>query len=165
MPSHHTTSDPNAPSSDPAPPSRDTGTPETRDKRIRQITTPPVDRYFQRGEITQQQHITALRLYTHFHHAGLFPSSVPTTAFATPIARQSGDPSFTERQVEHRQMWRDALNAVTSKSAKLVVLNVVCYGFFVRDLQMSYYKTPTQIMPLLREALDEIFGYWEKTKT
>jgi hypothetical protein len=161
MPKRHSAppDDANAPA-DPHP-TRDSGTPETRDKRIRGVTTPPIDRYFQRGEITQRQHRAGIRLYTHFHLAGLFPSSTPTTAFATPSARTAGDPSFTEKQVEHRQLWRNALESVVSRTGKIIVLNVCCYGFFLRDLELSYYKSPTQLMPPLKEALDDVANYFD----
>lgn len=132
---------------------------------LRNMTGVPLDYYYNKtrnGErvITKRQHEAGERFWNDFMRSGLYSPTAPN--FNADIIDGTTRSSPTERQAEAFQRWTKARAAISGRTAKVIVINVCCFGFMANDLlvDMQYYKRVDQIMPILKEGLDELAEFY-----
>lgn len=134
--------------------------------RVYTFRDAPVERMHARGALEPKEYAALMKFKAHWTHAGLTPSigSIDLArVFAADPLGYSGM-AKTERQVFHRQRYREAVQHIGLRAA-LVVERVVCAE---QTLEMAglalNWKTPAQARAaateLLRDAGERLAKLW-----
>ena len=128
--------------------------------RIYTLRDSPLERLNARGGIDAREYSALMKFKQHWHHAGLQPSvgSVDLSrVFAVDPGGYSGM-AKTERQVFHRQRYREAVQHIGLRAA-LVVERVVCAEQTLETAGMALnWRTPAQARAAATELLRDA-GY------
>jgi len=135
-------------------------------RRIYTLRDSPLERMASRGVLTPKDYSALMKFKQHWTHAGLQPSigSIDLArVFASDPASSSGMPR-TERQVFHRQRYREAVQLIGLRSA-LVVERVVCAEQTAEAAGFALnWHTPAQARAaateLLRDAAERLARLW-----
>lgn len=133
----------------------------------------PIDFYLKRKLISKREFYAGNKLYKDFMISGQVPGMVVNLD-----AVRSGGRDFTDMQMEARDRWRKAMGAVHGKISHLMLLNVCCYGKWLKDeyynddgskkcvKQVNYlpYRTTQEAMSKFREALSELIAFYDLTR-
>lgn len=131
------------------------GLTESSQRRISEVPQVPLDMYRSRRYITADEYNSGDRLYRDFIMSGQAPGGT--------INLNAGSGSvqgFTESQLQARQRWRNGLMAVRGKIGQLMTLNVCCYGYWLKDVSYTPYRTSAEAMPRFREALGDLYDFY-----
>jgi hypothetical protein len=134
--------------------------------RVYTLRDAPLERLNARGGIEAREYAALMKFKQHWHHAGLQPSFGNidlNRVFSSDPGSHSGM-AATERQVFHRQRYREAVQHIGLR-ASLVVERVVCAE---QTLEMAGFalnwRTPAQARAaateLLRDAGDRLARLW-----
>ncbi len=134
--------------------------------RVYTLRDSPLERLNARGGIDPREYSALMKFKQHWHHAGLLPSVGGidlNRVFASDPGSYSGM-AKTERQVFHRQRYREAVQHIGLR-ASLVVERVVCNE---QTLEMAglalNWRTPAQARAaateLLRDAAYRLAQLW-----
>ncbi len=134
--------------------------------RVYTLRDSPLERLSARGGIDPREYSALMKFKQHWHHAGLLPTvgSIDLNrVFASDPGSYSGM-AKTERQVFHRQRYREAVQHIGLR-ASLVVERVVCNE---QTLEMAglalNWRTPAQARAaateLLRDAAYRLAQLW-----
>jgi hypothetical protein len=134
--------------------------------RIYTLRDSPLERLASRGAVAPKEYSALMKFKQHWTHAGLQPSigSIDLTrVFASDPAGGSGM-AKTERQVFHRQRYREAVQLIGLRAA-LVVERVVCAEHSVEAAGFALnWRTPAQARAaateLLRDAGERLARLW-----
>ncbi|MEW6639474.1 MAG: DUF6456 domain-containing protein [Pseudomonadota bacterium] len=128
--------------------------------RIYTLRDAPLERLNARGGIDAREYAALMKFKQHWHHAGLQPSvgSVDLSrVFAVDPNGYSGM-AKTERQVFHRQRYREAVQHIGLRAA-LVVERVVCAEQTLEAAGLALnWRTPAQARAAATELLRDA-GY------
>jgi hypothetical protein len=135
-------------------------------RRIYTLRDSPLERLSHRGAVTPREYAALMKFKQHWTAAGLQPSLGNidlARVFAADPASGSGM-ARTERQVFHRQRYRQAVQAIGLRSA-LVVERVVCAEQTLEAAGFALnWRTPAQARAaateMLREAADRLARLW-----
>lgn len=128
------------------------------DIRFTSNISEPLQMYKNRKQITVMQFDAGNKLYADFYIAGM------QCINATTLDRTGGLSEFSEKQLEARQRWRNAVDAVQGAIGKLLVINVCCYGESVGAIENRYYTHANAAMSRFREAMDDLAGHYYPKK-
>lgn len=146
----------------------DHGTPELRNhhiilqtpRRSYNISQNPIDFYFSaRRCLSVREYDAAKKLMDIFDRSGIVRPTTPS--YNLECRTPSHDPAgFAEGSMAARQQLRRIFTALGTVSS-LMLLNVVCYGFFLNDekLELPYYAKVKTRLQRFREALDSLADY------
>lgn len=134
--------------------------------RIYTLRDSPLERMASRGTVAPKEYSALMKFKQHWTHAGLQPSigSIDLSrVFASDPAGGSGM-AKTERQVFHRQRYREAVQLIGLRAA-LVVERVVCAEQSVETAGFALnWRTPAQARAaateLLRDAGERLARLW-----
>lgn len=146
----------------------DLGTPElaakttnevklTQDNRRRRriLVQQPIDFYLnmRSGGINMRQWEAGNKLFEYFSMSQIIPSP---TALTDKVRIPSTGPNHGSMTQQHAYAeYRAAIKAMGPQLIGTgLVLHVCCYGYYLRDLRVPYYRTPNQMMACLQETLD-----------
>lgn len=115
----------------------------------------PIDFYYRRGLLCQDEYRAANKLYRDFSLSGQTPGMAINI---DPVC--SGEKNFTDAQMEARERWRHAIMAIRGNIAKIIVIDVCCYGYWLKDTHYKHYKTSQERMARLHEALDDLVAHY-----
>jgi len=126
----------------------------------------PLERAFARGTITRAQHSVGQKFRHHWYHAGL-SDPLRSVSLDRVVAVDFGDYSGmakTERQVFHRQRYREAVQAV-GKIGSHVLEWVICreIGFDQVGYTLGWSSRPQAYAAAVertKTALDELCQLW-----
>lgn len=110
----------------------------------------PIDYYRKKAQITNSQWEAGNRLFKDFSTSGQLQSIT-----MNPDSSGNGK-DYTDKQMEARLRWREAIDSVPGVIGKMLVTNICCYGYMVRDIEARYYRRPNEAMARFREALDDL---------
>lgn len=138
-------------------------------RRLYTFRDAPLERLASRGALAPNEYAALMKFKQHWTNAGLQPSigSIDLSRlFASDPAAHSGMPR-TEREVFHRQRYREAVQLIGLRAA-LVVERVVCAE---QSLEMAGFalswRTPAQARAaateLLRDAGERLARLWGTT--
>lgn len=119
----------------------------------------PIDHYYRRGIIDDNEYFAANKLYRDFVISAQTPGM---TMNLDPI--RGGERGFTEAQLEARERWRKAILAVSGSIAKIIIIDVCCYGRWLKDTHYKHYKNSQQAMARFHEALDDLISFYDFTR-
>lgn len=144
------------------------------DLRTRQV---PIDYYHNHHLIDDAEYRAGNKIYRDFYISG---QTMNLTVNLNAV--RSGDcraylPS-TELQREARDNYRKAIDAVNGRIGQLMVRNICCFGYKIRDAYdkeedemqekpcMNYlpYRTPQEAMARFREALGDLIEFYGLTR-
>ena len=112
--------------------------------------------YFKRGYITEAMFMAGRKLQDDFDFAGIFCIK----AMLLREAPGGTAKEFTEAQLDARQRWRDAIDSVSGRDGRLMVLDVCCYGDTLVRGDYLLYKNPDSRMPRFVEAMDDLARHY-----
>jgi hypothetical protein len=128
--------------------------------RVYTLRDSPLERLSARGGIDPREYAALMKFKQHWHHAGLQPSvgSIDLTrVFSSDPGMYSGM-AKTERQVFHRQRYREAVQHIGMRAA-LIVERVVCAEQTLEMAGMALnWRTPAQARAAATELLRDA-GY------
>lgn len=130
-------------------------------------TQDPMDLYYRRRmlgdeETGYERYAAGRRLYRDFYVSGQEAMlTIDLNRVRSPDKRVFM-PS-TERQRIALDEYRKAIDAVHGVIGKLMVINVCCYGYFLKDIQCRYYKNSEHALPRFQEALDDLAAFYFKS--
>lgn len=119
----------------------------------------PIDHYFKRRIFNEAEYRAASKLFYDFTVSGQTPGM---TLDLMPSKTSPG--GFTMAQLEARERWRLAINAIHGTIAKMMVINVCCYGHWLADTNYLHYKSSRHAMARLHEALDDLIKYYDANR-
>jgi hypothetical protein len=119
-------------------------------------TQNPLDYYLKRKNITVHEFRAGDRLFRDFSVSGQTQSMI---ADLNPV--KGGLKNYTQKQMDARDRWREAMASVDGLVGKLMVLNVCCYGYWLKDINYNPYG-PAQAMPRFKEALCCLIKHYKK---
>lgn len=132
-------------------------------KRVyRVLIQNPLDYYLRRskGGINYRQWEAGDKLNRDFVAGSFLPSPVPvlTEVF---IPSQGRARDYSPSQYDAQERFRKAIGTLgaPSRPGVLVVLNVCCYGYFLKDISLPYYSDASKMFRLC-EALDDLADYY-----
>lgn len=117
----------------------------------------PMDFYLKRRNITPHEYRAGERLFRDFALSGQTPGMIYNL---DPV--RGGERQFTHSQMEARERWRRAIGSVQGKVGQLMLLNVCCYGYWLKDVNYMPYKSK-QSMPRFREALEYLIDHYKNS--
>lgn len=121
----------------------------------------PIDYYRRRGNITEEQFRAANRLYRDFFLSGqIMPLTVNLDSVGSDCQRAFLP--LGEIQRNALDSWRSAITAVDGKIAQLLLLNVCCYGYWLKEVRHIRFKK-RYLMARFKKALDDLIDHYEKT--
>lgn len=116
----------------------------------------PIDFYLKRKNINQKEYNAANKLFRDFTLSG---QTSGMTANLNPT--RSGGGAFTTAQLEARERWRNAVDAIYGLVARQMVIDVVCYGYWLKDGNYIGYKTGQMAMPRFKEAINDLIKHYD----
>ena len=116
----------------------------------------PIDFYLKRKTITQKEYNALNRLFRDFTLSG---QTSGMTANLNPT--RSGNSTFTTAQLEARERWRNAVNAIYGLIARQMIIDVVCYGYWLKDGSYGGYKNGQLAMPRFKEAISDLIKHYD----
>jgi len=128
--------------------------------RIYTLRDSPLERLNARGGIDAREYSALMKFKQHWHHAGLQPSvgSVDLSRVFTVDPGGYSGMAKTERQVFHRQRYREAVQHIGLRAA-LVVERVVCAEQTLEAAGLALnWRTPAQARAAATELLRDA-GY------
>lgn len=131
-------------------------------KRQRRILVQvPLDFYLnmRKGGIAYRQWEAGDKLFQDFTHAQIIPSAMP---ILEKVRIPSTDPSRASRsQQEAIEAYRQAIDHLgPQRVGTKIVINVSCYGYYLKDFTVPYYTSPAHMMSCLKESLDRLADYY-----
>lgn len=122
------------------------------DLRTNQV---PIDYYFRRGLLSHDEYNAANKLYRDFVLSAQTSRMIMNL---DPI--KSGEKNFTVAQMEARERWREAIMAIHGSIAKIIMIDVCCYGYWLKDTHYKHYKTSQERMARFHEALEDLVMHY-----
>lgn len=134
-------------------------------------TTIPIDYYFKRSIISPMEYGAANRFFKDFYHAGMANHS----GVNMDAVRSANAGSFLPRSESQRDAltrWRDAVSAVHGAIGKKMIVNVCCYGYWLKDglpkkkseltgWDYAYYNDAAAAMSRFHEALSDLTRHYD----
>ena len=116
----------------------------------------PLDYYHFRKKpmIDLNQYEAGKKLHRDFHLSGQTPG------IASTLDGIGGRGDFTQAQMEALERWRAAMKEISGKIGQLMVLNVCCYGYLLKEISYLHYRNSQQAMPRFKEALDDLVKHY-----
>lgn len=115
----------------------------------------PIDYYFKRSLINQDEYNAANRLFRDFSLSGQTPGMSSNLD-----PNGGGGIGFTHIQLEARERWREAVKAIHGQIAKSIAVDVCCYGYWLKDTHYKHYKTSQERMARFHEILDDLISHY-----
>lgn len=132
-------------------------------RRRRILTQVPLDAYLHlhrigRGGINFRQWEAGDKLYRIFSRSSLIRAPSPMAEVHIPPAKADRTSNSQYDALE------DYLRAVDHlgrfRIGTIIVVNVCCYGYELRDLRLPHYQTSNQMMARMKESLDELADFF-----
>lgn len=123
-------------------------------------TQVPIDYYFKRRILSEIEYRAASKLFHDFTVSGQMPGM---TLDLLPASKSSSG-GFTSAQLEARERWRLGMQSISGTIAKMMVINVCCYGYWLKDTRYLHYKTSTDAMARFHEALGDLTAHYDLTR-
>ena len=153
-------------------PKYDFGTPEVRErflfkvetdkegKRLRNISSHPLDYYFSKDILSQRQHEAGIKLHRDFE-VGNFVRYGASSCFVKDRVdgTRNGD-NLADHQLDARARWNAALDYLGDDISKKLACTVCCMGHYLAALTIPYYATSALAMPRLKEVLDKLADHY-----
>lgn len=122
------------------------------------ITTCVIDRLLKRGLLAQPYWVAGKRLYRDFFAAGLSPQI--TMRFKDYISG-AGAPLASDRQLEARKSFNDAMRAIGSELNDLL-FDVVCADKTLGECELMRRWRPTTALAVLTIALGQLCEHYDR---
>lgn len=130
----------------------------TEGKKSRNLTQTPLDLYFHRKSINKRQHEAGDMFYQDATKAALITGS---KTFINPDRIANGSPpAMSDGQCFALDRWRKAFMAIQGEAGRSLAVNVCVYGYSLHDLRHTNYRNSAEMMPRLREALDDLAKHY-----
>lgn len=128
-------------------------------KRKRNTIQVPLDFYYRKNSINYRQYSAGVRLYQLFLRAGMIQRITPS--YNVVGSRTTKDAhQRTDRQYAALSKWREALDAIAGDNGKVIAVNVCCYGFLLKDINLPYYSESYLLTPRFKEVLDDLAEFF-----
>lgn len=120
----------------------------------------PMDLYYNKkclgeGEIGKWRYRAGDRFFREFYTAGITPSMTINYSRVYSNDKKEFLPAH-DKQREALDNWRLAYMSVTGEVGKFLAVNVCCYGFYLRDLDIANYRRGQDALPRFLEVLDDL---------
>lgn len=131
-------------------------------RRRRILVQVPLDHYrhlnaMGRGGINFRQWEAGDKLYRTFERTALIPSPSPVAEVRVP----PGQDRTSSSQYDAFHSFVKAMDHLgRHRVGTIIVLNVCCYGYELKDLRLPYYQTSNQMMARFKESLDDLADYY-----
>lgn len=130
----------------------------TAGKRSKNATQTPIDLYFHRRSIKKRQWEAGNKFFEDATKAALITGS---KTFINPDRVANGSPpSMSDAQCFALDRWRKAFHSIEGELGRSLAVNVCVYGYHLNDLKHTNYRNSAEMMPRLREALDDLAKHY-----
>lgn len=123
------------------------------------VTQVPLDHYYRSRVISLTEYRAGNRLFRDFYISG---QSSNLTVNLNPV-RCGEAKSFlpvTQMQRDALDSYRKAMQAISGKIGQLMVNNVCCFGYWLKDMKYLHYKDRSA-MDRFHEALNDLIDFYK----
>lgn len=117
-----------------------------------------LDHYAARGYVTEDERVAGDRLFRDFSFSAQ-TAGVTSQMDSYGVRSNPLECKLTESQMDARDRWRKAIDAVGGKIGQLMVLNVCCYGYGLNDINYMRYNNRSS-WDRFHEALDDLMKHY-----
>ena len=128
-----------------------------------EVAQVPIDWYLKRRHISKAEYRAANRIFTDWALSGQSNGVTANLTDAQVRGVLGQWRSLSEAQQGALDRWKKAIYAINGKIGQLMVINVCCYGYWLKDVNYLPYRE-AQAFPRFREALEDLLKHYDNNR-